>query len=246
MKFARRAISPSWSSFEVFAMLVQIPDVLKPEEIKSVRGILEQAAWVDGKETAGEQAAKAKYNLQIKEGSQAAVAAGEIILRALGRNAIFNSAALPLRVLPPLFNRYDAGMKFHAHVDGAIRAIPGAGMRMRADVSTTVFLSPPEDYDGGELVIVDTYGSHEVKLPAGHAVVYPSTSLHSVSEITRGSRWASFFWTQSMIKEDSKRALLFDLDNAIRDVRSALPDERPGVLGLTSHYHNLLRHWAEL
>ena len=151
-----------------------------------------------------------------------------------------------MRVLPPLFNRYDTGMKFDAHVDGAIRAIPGAGMRMRADVSSTLFLTPPEDYDGGELVIVDTYGSHTVKLPVGHMVVYPSTSLHSVTEITRGSRWSSFFWTQSMVKDDGKRTLLFDLDKAISDVRSVLPDDRPGVVALTSHYHNLLRRWAEL
>jgi PKHD-type hydroxylase len=227
-------------------MLVQIPDVLKPDEVAAVRQILEQTAWVDGKETAGDQAAKAKYNLQIKEGSEAAIKAGEIILRALGRNSLFYSAALPLRVLPPMFNRYDTGMKFHAHVDGSIRAIPGSGMRMRADVSSTLFLTPPEDYDGGELVIVDTYGSHTVKLPAGHLVVYPSTSLHSVTEITRGSRWSSFFWTQSMIKDDGKRTMLFDLDNAIRDVRSVLPDDRAGVVALTSHYHNLLRRWAEL
>ena len=227
-------------------MLVQIPDVLKPEEIVAIRKILEEAAWVDGKETAGEQAAMAKHNLQIKEGSEAAIKAGEIILRALGRNPLFYSAALPMRVLPPLFNRYDTGMKFHAHVDGAIRAIPGAGMRMRADVSSTLFLTPPEDYDGGELVIVDTYGSHTVKLPAGHLVVYPSTSLHSVNEITRGSRWSSFFWTQSMVKDDGQRTILFDLDAAIREVRTVLSDDQPGVVALTSHYHNLLRRWAEL
>jgi PKHD-type hydroxylase len=227
-------------------MLVQIPDVLKPEEVAAIRQILEQAGWVDGLETAGEQAAKAKKNLQIKEGSEAAVKAGEIILRALGRNPLFYSAALPLRVLPPMFNRYDTGMKFDAHVDGSIRAVPGANMRMRADVSSTLFLTPPEDYDGGDLVIVDTYGSHTVKLPAGHMVVYPSTSLHSVNEITRGSRWSSFFWTQSMVRDDGKRTLLFDLDNAIRDVRSVLPDDQRGVVALTSHYHNLLRRWAEL
>jgi PKHD-type hydroxylase len=227
-------------------MLVQIPDVLKPEEVAAIRNILEEAAWIDGKETAGEQAAMAKHNLQIKEGSEAAIKAGEIILRALGRNPLFYSAALPMRVLPPLFNRYDTGMKFHAHVDGAIRAIPGAGMRMRADVSSTLFLTPPEDYDGGELVIVDTYGSHKVKLPVGHMVVYPSTSLHSVTEITRGSRWSSFFWTQSMVKDDGQRTLLFDLDKAIRDVRSVLPDDQHGVVALTSHYHNLLRRWAEM
>jgi PKHD-type hydroxylase len=227
-------------------MLVQIPDVLKPEEIVAIRKILEEAAWVDGKETAGEQAAMAKHNLQIKEGSEAAIKAGEIILRALGRNPLFYSAALPMRVLPPLFNRYDTGMKFHAHVDGAIRAIPGAGMRMRADVSSTLFLTPPEDYDGGELVIVDTYGSHKVKLPVGHMVIYPSTSLHSVTEITRGSRWSSFFWTQSMVKDDGQRTILFDLDAAIREVRTVLSDDQPGVVALTSHYHNLLRRWAEL
>jgi PKHD-type hydroxylase len=227
-------------------MLVQIPDVLKPEEIVAIRKILEEAAWVDGKETAGEQAAMAKHNLQIKEGSEAAIKAGEIILRALGRNPLFYSAALPMRVLPPLFNRYDTGMKFHAHVDGAIRAIPGAGMRMRADVSSTLFLTPPEDYDGGELVIVDTYGSHKVKLPVGHMVVYPSTSLHSVTEITRGSRWSSFFWTQSMVKDDGQRTILFDLDAAIREVRTVLSDDQSGVVALTSHYHNLLRRWAEL
>jgi PKHD-type hydroxylase len=227
-------------------MLVQIPDVLKPEEVVAIRKILEEAAWVDGKETAGEQAAMAKHNLQIKEGSEAAIKAGEIILRALGRNQLFYSAALPMRVLPPLFNRYDTGMKFHAHVDGAIRAIPGAGMRMRADVSSTLFLTPPEDYDGGELVIVDTYGSHKVKLPVGHMVVYPSTSLHSVTEITRGSRWSSFFWTQSMVKDDGQRTILFDLDAAIREVRTVLSDDQSGVVALTSHYHNLLRRWAEM
>jgi PKHD-type hydroxylase len=145
-----------------------------------------------------------------------------------------------------MFNRYDVGMKFDAHVDGAIRAIPGAGMRMRADVSSTLFLTPPEDYDGGELIVVDTYGNHSVKLPAGHMVVYPSTSLHSVNEITRGSRWSSFFWTQSMVKDDGKRAQLFDLDMAIMEVRRQLSDENRAAVALTSHYHNLLRRWAEM
>jgi PKHD-type hydroxylase len=153
---------------------------------------------------------------------------------------------MPLRVLPPMFNRYDVGMKFGAHVDGAIRAIPGAGMRMRADVSTTIFLTDPDDYDGGELVIEDSFGAHEVKLPAGHAVVYPASSLHSVNEITRGSRWGSFFWTQSMLKSGEQRAMLYDLDMAIIAARMKLPDNDEAVLSLTNVYHNLLRHWAEL
>ena len=227
-------------------MLIHIPQVLAAEELQEVRSIIEAEAWVDGKATAGDQAAKAKFNLQITEGSPAGMKAGDIILKALGRNPTFNAAAIPLRVLPPLFNRYDAGMKFESHVDGAIRTIPGANMRMRADVSSTLFLTPPEEYDGGELVISDTYGEQRVKLPAGHIVVYPSTSLHSVTPITRGSRWSSFFWTQSMVRDDGQRAMLYDLDVAIREIRSQLSDENQAVVALTSHYHNLLRRWAEL
>jgi PKHD-type hydroxylase len=227
-------------------MLIEIKNVLTPEEVACVRKVLEEAAWVDGKATAGEQAAKAKLNMQIPEGSPAAREAGDVVLRALGRNPTFHSAAQPFRVLPPLFNRYDVGMKFGAHVDGAVRAIPGAGMRMRADVSSTLFLTDPSEYDGGELIIEDTYGSHAVKLNAGDMVVYPATSLHAVTEITRGSRWSSFFWTQSMIRDDGKRTLLYDLDQAIMKIRTELPDDHSGVVGITSHYHNLLRAWAEL
>ncbi len=227
-------------------MLVHVPGVLTPEEVQRCRAILKASEWVDGRETAGEQAAKAKDNLQISEGSKAGMEAGDIVLRALGRNPVFNSAALPLRVLPPLFNRYDVGMEFHAHVDGAIRAMPHSGMRIRADVSTTLFLTPPEEYDGGELVIADTYGDHVVKLPAGDMIVYPATSLHHVTAITRGSRWSSFFWSQSMVKDDGKRTLMYDLDRAIIDIRTRLPDTDPAVIALTSHYHNLLRRWAEL
>lgn len=227
-------------------MLVAISDLLTVEEVRDVRRILEASAWVDGKATAGEQAAVAKRNLQIAEGSPAAMQAGDIILRALGRNPIFHSAALPLRVLPPMFNRYDVGMTFGAHVDGSIRTIPGANMRMRADVSSTLFLSAPEEYDGGELVISDTYGEQRVKLPAGHLVVYPSTSLHAVTPITRGSRWCSFFWTQSMVRDDGQRAMLYDLDVAIREIRAELPDDKRAVVAIASHYHNLLRRWAEL
>jgi len=227
-------------------MLVQIPDILTPDEVAHCRRVLEASPWVDGRTTAGAQAAKSKLNLQIPVDSQEAQELGDLILRALGRNPIFNSAAMPLRVLPPMFNRYDVGMKFGAHVDGSIRSMPGTGQRMRADVSTTIFLTDPEDYDGGELVIEDAYGVQEVKLPAGHAVVYPATSLHSVNEITRGSRWGSFFWTQSMLRDNGQRAMLYDLDMAIMDIRTRLPDDDPAVLSLANVYHNLLRGWAEL
>lgn len=227
-------------------MLVEIPNLLTDAEVAHCRRVLEASPWVDGRLTAGQQAAKSKFNLQVPVDSREALELGDIILRALGRNPTFNSAAMPLHVLPPMFNRYDVGMKFGAHVDGAIRAIPGAGRRMRADVSTTVFLSDPADYDGGELVIEDTFGVHEVKLPAGHAVVYPSSSLHSVSEITRGGRWGAFFWTQSMIKEDERRGLLYDFDLAVMAIRTKLPDDDPAVLALTNVYHNLLRQWAEM
>ncbi|GBQ66585.1 hydroxylase [Ameyamaea chiangmaiensis NBRC 103196] len=227
-------------------MLIHIPAVLSAEEVRHCRERLEHAVWTDGRVTAGEQSAKAKNNLQVPQDSPECRELGEMVLRALGRNPTFNSAALPLRVYPPLFNRYDEGMHFHAHVDNAVRPIPGTGFRIRTDVSSTLFLSDPSDYDGGELVIQDTYGTREVKLPAGDMVVYPSTSLHSVNLITRGSRWASFFWSQSMVRDDTRRALLYDFDCAIIETRRALPDDSPAVLGLTSTYHNLLRQWAEL
>lgn len=226
-------------------MLVTIPDVLKPDELAYIRGALEQTAWVDGRATAGDQAAKVKNNLQVPIDSPAAQELGQIVLGALARNPQFMSAVLPLRVLPPMFNRYDTGMTFGAHVDGSIRMLPGSGQRLRTDVSSTLFLTPPEDYDGGELVVHDTYGTHTVKLPAGHMVVYPGTSMHSVTPVTRGSRWASFFWTQSLIRDDWQRHMLYDLDTAIRSVRSRLPDDDHAVVGLAAHYHNMLRHWAE-
>ncbi|WP_338333468.1 Fe2+-dependent dioxygenase [Acetobacter sp. LMG 32666] len=227
-------------------MLVHIPKVLTQEDVARFRQILEQQQWVDGKVTAGDQSAKAKYNLQIPQDSEAARHLGDLILQALGRNPLFHSAALPLRVYPPLFNRYDEGMQFDMHVDNAIRPIPGTGFRLRTDVSSTLFLSAPDEYDGGELVIQDTYGQQSVKLPAGDMVVYPSTSLHAVSPITRGSRWASFFWTQSMVRDDTQRALLYQFDQSIMETRQTLPDNHPAVLGLTATYHNLMRQWAEL
>lgn len=228
-------------------MLIHIPDVLTAEELRHCRTVLENGQWVDGRATAGDLAAKTKHNLQIPVDCAEARALGELVLNALGRNETYHSAALPLRVLPPMFNRYDAGMTFGTHVDNAIRTVPGTGgMRMRADVSTTLFLSDPDDYDGGELLVQDSYGTHSVKLPAGHMVVYPASSLHRVMPITRGSRWASFFWAQSMVKDDALRTTLYELDRAIIDVRRQLGDDNEAVLGLVNHYHNLLRRWAEL
>ncbi|CAG9167019.1 Fe2+-dependent dioxygenase [Cupriavidus respiraculi] len=228
-------------------MLIHIPDVLTAEELRHCRTVLEKGQWVDGRATAGDLAAKTKHNLQIPVDSAEARSLGELVLNALGRNETYHSAALPLRVLPPMFNRYDQGMTFGTHVDNAIRTVPGTGgMRMRADVSTTLFLSDPDDYDGGELLVQDSYGTHSVKLPAGHMVVYPASSLHRVMPITRGSRWASFFWAQSMVKDDALRTTLYELDRAIIDVRRQLGDDNEAVLGLVNHYHNLLRRWAEL
>lgn len=226
-------------------MLITIPDLLTPEEVAYMRQILEGTAWVDGRSTAGDQAAKVKHNLQVPVDSPEARELGNIVLRALGRSLVYSSAALPAHILPPMFNRYDEGMTFGAHVDGSIRVIPGTGQRIRTDVSTTVFLTPPEDYDGGELVVHDTYGQRSVKLPAGHAVVYPATSLHSVTPVTRGSRWASFFWAQSMVRDDWRRHMLYDLDMSIMRIRAMLPDDDPAVTGITAHYHNMIRHWAE-
>ena len=227
-------------------MLVTIPNLLTPDELAHVRNVLENTAWIDGRATAGDQAAKVKNNLQVPTDAPAGQELGHLIVRALARNPVFTSAALPLRVLPPMFNRYDVGMTFGAHVDGSIRSLPGSGQRLRTDVSSTLFLTPPEDYDGGELVVHDTYGTHQVKLPAGHMVVYPATSMHSVNPVTRGSRWGSFFWTQSMVKDDWQRHMLYDLDRSIIKVRERLPDDDPAVVGLTAHYHNLIRHWAEV
>ncbi|MGO4173636.1 Fe2+-dependent dioxygenase [Bosea sp. TAF32] len=226
-------------------MLVHIPGLLTSEEVQHCRSVLEASAWTDGSVTAGEQARKVKNNLQLPVDSPQARELGQIVLHGLGRNATFTSAAMPLRVLPPMFNRYDIGMRFGSHVDAAVRSAAG-GARMRADISSTLFLTPPEDYDGGELVIEDTYGTREVKLPAGDLIVYPTTCLHSVNEITRGSRWASFFWTQSMIKDEANRGLLHQLDLAIIRLRQDLPDDHPSVLTLANTYHNLLRQWADI
>jgi PKHD-type hydroxylase len=224
---------------------IHIPDVLTTEQVAHCRAVLEEARWVDGRVTAGHQSAKTKNNLQIPETAPELAELRGIVLRALDASPLFMSATLPSQVFPPLFNRYDAGMRFGAHVDNAVRPLPGGGGRIRTDISATLFLSEPEEYDGGELMIEDTYGAHSVKLPAGHMVVYPASSLHQVTPITRGSRWASFFWIQSIIRDDAARTTLFDLDMAINGVAADLPDH-PSVVSLTNCYHNLIRRWAEV
>jgi PKHD-type hydroxylase len=210
------------------------------------RSILEGAQWVDGRITAGAQSALAKHNLQVPEDAPQARALGEIILRALARSQTFNSAAVPFRVFPPLFNRYDVGMKFGAHVDNAIRFIAGPNIRMRTDLSATLFLTDLADCDGGELMIQDAYGEQSVKFAAGDLVLYPASSLHRVEAITRGSRWASFFWIQSMVKDDGARGLIYNLDQSIIKTRAELGDTHEAEPGLTAVYHNLLRRWAEV
>lgn len=225
-------------------MLLAIPEVLSAEQVSQARRILDSAQWVDGKVTAGHQSAQVKDNQQLREGSPESQQLGELILTALGQNAMFISAALPLRVFPPLFNKYTGGQSFGTHVDNAIRQVPGTGHRIRTDLSATLFLAQPEEYDGGELVVEDTYGVHSVKLPAGHLVLYPSTSLHHVRPVTRGARIASFFWIQSMVRDDAERTLLFDLDTAIQRVNREAPGSQSTVQ-LTGIYHNLMRRWAE-
>ena len=225
-------------------MMVRIPRLLSQEQVAHVRGLLAGTDWVDGKVTAGAQSAAAKHNLQVPENAPAARALGEMILTALGQNARFTSASLAMRVFPPLFNRYDTGMDFGAHIDNAIRFVKGANIRVRTDISATLFLTDPDEYDGGELVIEDTYGTHSVKLPAGDLVVYSATSRHHVTPVTRGSRWASFFWIQSMIRDEAARTMLFELDSAIQGLRSA-HGETAEVIALTGLYHNLVRRWAD-
>jgi PKHD-type hydroxylase len=226
-------------------MIVQVPNVLTTEQIARCREVMHRASWVDGRATAGYQLAVVKENRQLSENSPEARELGDMIVAALERSPLFITAALPLRVFPPLFNRYEGGEKFGAHLDNSIRQIPGTPYRIRTDISATLFLSAPEEYDGGELVIDDVYGAHAVKLPAGDMVVYPASTLHHVNPVTRGVRLASFFWIQSMIRDDGQRTLLFDLDMAINKVNQAIPNHA-GVVELTNCYHNLLRRFAEV
>lgn len=225
-------------------MLLSIPKVLAQEQLGRCRELLAAASWVDGRVTAGHQGARVKQNHQLPEQSPVAQELGDLILAALERHPLFISATLPSRVYPPLFNRYEGGQHFGEHVDNAVRLLPGTGMKIRTDISATLFLNEPADYDGGELLIEDTYGAHSVKLPAGDMVIYPATSLHRVTPVTRGARLASFFWIQSMIRDDGQRTILFDLDTAIQRLNATGADERARVR-LTGCYHNLLRMWSE-
>jgi PKHD-type hydroxylase len=226
-------------------MIFQVPDVLKPDQLAHARKLLEKAEWVDGKVTAGHQSTRFKNNQQVPENHPAAKEIGEMILAALGQNQFFITAALPSKVSPPLFNRYLVGETYGTHVDNAVRQIPGTAQRMRTDISATLFLAQPDEYDGGELMIEDTFGVHNVKLPAGHMVLYPSGSLHQVKPVTRGARLASFFWIQSMVREDSQRTLLLDLDLAIQRLNKDYP-EHPSAVQLIGVYHNLLQRWVEV
>lgn len=226
-------------------MLIEIPEVLNAEQLAQVRQLLQQDIWIDGKVTAGHQSARTKNNLQLPEDHPVAKQLGEVVLSALSQSPLFIAGALPLRVFPPLFNKYQGGQSFGTHVDNAIRQVPGTPYQVRTDLSATLFLSSPEEYDGGELVVEDTYGTHSVKLPAGHMILYPAMSLHMVRPVTRGARIASFFWIQSMVKDDGLRTLLFDLDLAIQRLNKDVP-EHPSTVQLTGVYHNLLRRYAEV
>lgn len=226
-------------------MLVHIPDVLSKTEVADFRTRLDAAEWIDGRATVGHQGAQVKRNRQLPVDSILGRELGELILQRLYNNALFMSAALPLRSVPPLFNSYEGGEHYGLHIDGAIRLLPGSTLSLRTDLSSTLFLCEPDEYDGGELVVQDTYGSHEVKLPAGDLILYPSTSLHCVEPVTAGTRISSFFWTQSMVRDDQQRSMLHELDCHIQALRQQLGDT-PELTGLTGHYHNLLRQWAQL
>lgn len=226
-------------------MMLHIPQVLTKQQVADIRQRLDASNWVDGRETVGAQGAQVKKNRQLPELSPLGRELGEIVLKALLDNPLFTSAALPLRTVPPLFNRYEGGENYGLHVDGSIRNVPGTNLRLRTDLSSTLFLCEPEDYEGGELVVVDTYGTHEVKLPAGDLILYPSTSLHKVEPVTRGARVCSFFWTQSLIADDARRAMLFELDQNIQSLRASMGDSAE-VVSLTGIYHNLLRQWAQI
>ncbi|MFT3763409.1 MAG: Fe2+-dependent dioxygenase [Pseudoxanthomonas sp.] len=225
-------------------MLLHIPEILSREQVASMRRELEAADWTDGRETVGFQGAQVKRNLQLPEGSPLRRKLGETILVALARHPRFFSAALPLKYLPPRFNCYTGGGTYGFHVDGSVLNL-GNGEQLRSDISCTLFLNDPDEYDGGELVVADTYGEHEVKLPAGDIIVYPSSSLHQVTPVTRGARLASFFWVQSMIRDDAKRRLLYEMDASLETLRAGGADAA-AMLQLTGIYHNLLRQWAEV
>jgi PKHD-type hydroxylase len=226
-------------------MLIAIPDVLTADEIARIRATIDAAEWIDGNATSGSQSALAKRNRQLPEDSDAARSAGTLVLDALARSALFVAAALPLKVFPPLFNRYEGGEAFGAHVDTAIRIRRGSDFRVRADLSATLFLEDPDSYDGGELVVEEQFGEQRVRLPAGQMVLYPASSIHRVEPVTRGRRTAAFFWIQSMVRDDAARRLLFELDSAVQSVAATNGEGDPAVVRLTGVYHNLLRRWAD-
>ena len=226
-------------------MIIAIPNVLTPEQVAEARHQLNIAEWIDGRVTAGHQSVRAKENEQLPEDSPLARRLGEMIVAALERNPLFVSAGLPAKIFPPLFNRYQAGHSFGLHVDNAVRQIRGTPHRIRTDLSATLFLSAPDEYDGGELMVEDTYGPQSIKLPAGHMVLYPASSLHKVQPIARGARIASFFWIQSMVRDDAERTMLLDIDMAIQRINQDMPGHASAVQ-LTGVYHNLLRRWADV
>ena len=236
-------------------MLIEIPQVLSADQVREYRAHLEAAEWVDGRVTAGRQSAAVKDNAQIPATHPVAREVGAAIVAALKRHPVFVAAALPMHIFPPLFNRYTGGQSFGTHVDNAIRQVPGTNHRIRTDLSATLFFAEPDEYEGGELVVEDTYGVQQVKFPAGNMVLYPSTSLHHVRPVTSGARLCAFFWIQSMVRDDSRRTLLFDLDMAIQQLNQSIAEAKPGhqspacggvAVQLTGIYHNLIRQWAEV
>ena len=227
-------------------MLICVPDVLNKAEVAEFRAAMDAADWEDGRATAGGQSAMVKKNEQLPPSSDIARQLGQAVIKVLVANPLFVSAAIPKQIFPPLFNRYGVGQHFGVHVDNAVRGDQLTGARIRTDLSVTLFLSEPEEYDGGELIVEDYYGSHRVKLPAGHLVLYPATSLHAVTEVTRGVRVASFFWLQSMVRDGHARSLIFDLDTAIQGLVQRVGRDDPELVKLTGIYHNLIRCWAEV
>jgi PKHD-type hydroxylase len=226
-------------------MMLAVPDLLDKEAVARIRGIVDSAEWVDGNATSGPQSALAKRNAQLPEDSPAAREAGRLVLDALARSPLFIAAALPLKIFPPLFNRYRGGEAFGTHIDNAVRIHRSSEFRVRSDLSATLFLEEPESYDGGELVVEDNLGVNSVKLPSGHLLLYPASSLHRVEPVTRGARVAAFFWVQSMVRDDSARTLLFDLDQSIQTIAAERGQGDREVIRLTGIYHNLLRRWAD-
>src|SRR3984957_7864891 len=227
-------------------MLICVPDVLSKAEVANFRAAMDAAAWEDGRSTAGAQSAMVKKNEQLPPNGEVARRLGETVIKALVANPLFVSAAIPKQIFPPLFNRYGVGQHFGVHVDNAVRGDHLTGARIRTDLSVTLFLSEPDEYEGGELIVEDHYGSQAIKLPAGHLVLYPASSLHTVTPVTRGARVASFFWLQSMVRDGHARSLIFDLDTAIQGLVGRLGRDDPEMVRLTGLYHNLIRCWAEV